>query len=1743
MTNVVKLKRGTGSDPSASDMVVGEPVIRTDTAELFFKKDDGTVAKVSGGGGGPDFKYLALRNSSNNGAASYPAADFTLVTDGTTTAVTPAAAATLLVSYAGVIQQPSTGTSTPANGFALSGSTIKFSANIAAAPDFIIYQESGGIGEPSDNTVSEAKLNVSNSPTNGYFLSAQSGNTGGLTWAAAPANDPSTGIDFNDNVKARWGTGNDLEVYHDGSNSYIKDTGTGRILLNGSGVRINNAANNENMIHAEENGAVELYYDNSLKLETTALGVEIPDGVNFCLGSGADIRMWFQDSGPIAGYIDCNQGHFYIRNNVNDVDGGDIFIQGRSGEESIIAKNDGSVELYYDNSKKLETYTNGVKIPGDLYLDNATNAGKDIHWDESHNYLAFSDDVKASFGDSDLQIWHQSADNRSYIWEGGSGALCIQGSYVKIQSPQTDPTDASEAEKDLAVFKNDGATELYWGGTSPGKKFETTQTGVNVTGNITVTGTVDGVDIAARNTLFGGLTSSSGVLSNGVTATTQSASDNSTKVATTAYTDTAISNLVDSSPSALNTLNELAAALGDDANFSTTVTNSIATKLPLAGGTLTGNTLHGDNIKARFGAGNDLDIFHNSNINYIHSNNAIPLRITTGAETQAVFTTNGSVDLYYDNVRAFKTRENGIQVLGPEGGDAWIRLDADEGDDNDDLWRMLNSGSNYYLQNYAAGSWETNLLAAPNGAIKLYYDNSLKFETTASGANLNHSLNINGPTGGNGNANLNLKPTGSAVYTNLYFYNAAGNSKSEITGYGGGSILFFTSSSFVFSSGGAERWMSNDSYLSPRGTDGSFDLGGSSRRWGDVYIKDSKKIKLGDSDDLEIYHDGTNSIIDNSTGVFVVKGDDLRLKTNSTNEDMIRCYVNGSVELYHNNIKTFSTDGNGIFALGPESGTANVYIYADEGDDDSDKWSITADPSVSILTINNRLSGAFEKSIECNGNGNVELYYDNSKKFETTSTGATISGLLAVSGSTSETSTFTGNGVSVIHASGSNVFIGTQTGTDGKIAVTNNADLHFRTNNTERLRITAAGDINIPVDGDKLQLGASQDLQIYHDGSNSYIKDTGTGDLNISGSIVRLQSSGGETLARGVENGTVELYYNNSKKLETTNIGVELHGFLDLADSNRIRIGNDGDLQLLHDGSDSWIRDTGTGMLRVDGSQIQLRKYGTSEILANFIQDSACELYYDNSKKLETLSSGIRVNDWNLELKAPDNNEARLAIIGDNGDDNNDWSRITSYNGIYKWQNMASGGWETNIECNGNGNVELYYDNSLKLETTSSGITINQAARFVGPAGAKECNWSNSTGVLNFQDDGKATFGTSNDLQIYHDGHSRIKTSSSAAGNLVIDSNNDINLRVNNSEMAVHCKENTSVELYYDNSLKFETFANGIKVYNRIGVNITPTTALQFLDHSGSYEGRASWGNSADLQIYHDGSNSFISHDGAGDLYIDTQGNAEDIYIRSQDGIALLVNNNSHKAIECVSNSAVLLYHVNAKKFETLSNGIKVTNGASGSVYINMSTSSGSSGYLYGGSNQIGILSEDEEWHVKCNKNAAAELYYDNSKKVESTSLGGKVTGGLVVDAGSTNHTGDASLYVSKTTSSDWAGIFDCLSGSEYGLKVNCANGTDYAIAVRDTTNSNHPFRVEGSGVMHSRDHLPFQDNGYDLGTSSYRWRNIYTMDLQLSNEGSDGNSVDGTTGNWTIQEGADDLFIVNNKNGKKFKIALQEVS
>ena len=71
----------------------------------------------------------------------------------------------------------------------------------------------------------------------------------------------------------------------------------------------------------------------------------------------------------------------------------------------------------------------------------------------------------------------------------------------------------------------------------------------------------------------------------------------------------------------------------------------------------------------------------------------------------------------------------------------------------------------------------------------------------------------------------------------------------------------------------------------------------------------------------------------------------------------------------------------------------------------------------------------------------------------------------------------------------------------------------------------------------------------------------------------------------------------------------------------------------------------------------------------------------------------------------------------------------------------------------------------------------------------------------------------------------------------------------------------------------------------------------------------------------------------------------------------------------------------------------------------------------------------------------------------------------------------------------------------------------------------------------------PSANNSYNLGSASLRWANLYTNDLHLSNEGKEGgNEIDGTTGDWTIQEGQENLYIINHKNGKKFKIDLTEI-
>ena len=89
--------------------------------------------------------------------------------------------------------------------------------------------------------------------------------------------------------------------------------------------------------------------------------------------------------------------------------------------------------------------------------------------------------------------------------------------------------------------------------------------------------------------------------------------------------------------------------------------------------------------------------------------------------------------------------------------------------------------------------------------------------------------------------------------------------------------------------------------------------------------------------------------------------------------------------------------------------------------------------------------------------------------------------------------------------------------------------------------VTLQADLDLQ-DDDKILLGTSDDLQIYHDGSNSYISEGGTGVLKVSSNRTEILSGSGEDCAKFQGDAAVELYYNNSKKFETSGGGVTVTG-------------------------------------------------------------------------------------------------------------------------------------------------------------------------------------------------------------------------------------------------------------------------------------------------------------------------------------------------------------------------------------------------------------------------------------------------------------------------------------------------------------------------------------------------------------------------------------------------------------------------
>jgi len=141
-----------------------------------------------------------------------------------------------------------------------------------------------------------------------------------------------------------------------------------------------------------------------------------------------------------------------------------------------------------------------------------------------------------------------------------------------------------------------------------------------------------------------------------------------------------------------------------------------------------------------------------------------------------------------------------------------------------------------------------------------------------------------------------------------------------------------------------------------------------------------------------------------------------------------------------------------------------------------------------------------------------------------------------------------------------------------------------------------------------------------------------------------------------------------------------------------------------------------------------------------------------------------------------------------------------------------------------------------------------------------------------------------------------------------------------------------------------------------------------------------------------------------------------------------------------------------------------------------------------------------------------------------------------------TAHIADGQITTAKLSTAVFTGATDIganIADADLFLLDDGAGGT-----IRKTAASRIKTYIGTADFGAIGEHaLPSADDTYDLGSANYQWRNIYTGDLHLSNKSkAEGNVVDGTTGDWTIQEGSEDLFILNNKSGKKYKFKLEEV-
>ena len=397
---------------------------------------------------------------------------------------------------------------------------------------------------------------------------------------------------------------------------------------------------------------------------------------------------------------------------------------------------------------------------------------------------------------------------------------------------------------------------------------------------------------------------------------------------------------------------------------------------------------------------------------------------------------------------------------------------------------------------------------------------------------------------------------------------------------------------------------------------------------GDILFNDNVKAKFGSSNDLQIFHDGShNWIKDVGTGaLFLDTNSAIHLYANGS-ENMLYAQPNAGVQVFYDNVKKLETTSTGIDVTGT--------VVADkmfvEGTADTRQWEAgSAGQKLAIYAYDNstfyhRLDTGNATNYQWGTFDNIPIYTITNNTVRTTLTNSGNFGI----GSTNPTS--------LLHLAANAPYItfeDTDNNQDWQIQATAWFAIRDQTANAERMRIDSSGRVGVGLSAPSTKIEVNGDIGIGR----------------VAGAYTFREVVGGSERAGMHSNASNELIFKTgaaTERMRLTSSGIDVTGDIDLPDNGKLLLGASDDLQIYHDGSHSYIKDSGSGNLKLETTGGNISLLGGTENMVVATKDGSVSAYHNGNKKLETTANGIQVtNVTNISMDASANGHFKVQGSG-----------------------------------------------------------------------------------------------------------------------------------------------------------------------------------------------------------------------------------------------------------------------------------------------------------------------------------------------------------------------------------------------------------------------------------------------------------------------------------------------------------------